>query len=78
MTGVWGDESVFDDVDEAQSILNALMMHYSAMSSPKAESNIELMGGPMMMPSGLQLKRRPNGHSVSGKECCYDPMIGSH
>jgi uncharacterized protein len=37
MTGVWGDESVFDDVDEAQSILNALMMHYNAIGAELAK-----------------------------------------
>jgi uncharacterized protein len=37
MTGVWGDESIFDDVDEAQSILNALMMHYNAIGAELAK-----------------------------------------
>jgi uncharacterized protein len=37
MTGVWGDESIFDDVDEAQSILNALMMHYITIGAELAK-----------------------------------------
>lgn len=31
MAGVWGDAPAFDDIDEAQSILNALMLHYNAI-----------------------------------------------
>jgi len=37
MTGVWGDEPIFDDVDQAQSILNALMMHYNAIGAELAK-----------------------------------------
>jgi uncharacterized protein len=33
MAGVWGDDPVFDDTDEAQSILNALMQRYNAIGA---------------------------------------------
>jgi uncharacterized protein len=31
MKGVWGDDPVFADKDEAQAVLNALMLHYNAI-----------------------------------------------
>jgi hypothetical protein len=37
MTCVWVDESIFDDVDEAQSILNALIIHYNAIGDEPAK-----------------------------------------
>jgi uncharacterized protein len=33
MAGIWGDDPVFDDENEAQSILNALMLHYNAIGA---------------------------------------------
>jgi Uncharacterised protein family (UPF0149) len=33
MAGVWGSDPIFDDMKEAQSILDALMLHYNAMGA---------------------------------------------
>ena len=33
MAGIWGDEPVFDNIEEAQSILGALMLHYNAIGT---------------------------------------------
>ena len=39
MPGIWGDDPVFDDQAEAQSILNALMAHYNAIGTALAGSD---------------------------------------
>jgi len=33
MPGVWGSDPIFEDQDEAQSVLNALMLHYNAIAA---------------------------------------------
>jgi uncharacterized protein len=31
MTGVWGEDPVFNNAEEAQAVLNALMLHYNGI-----------------------------------------------